>query len=568
MDRGKMTQRIVQTMMVFGIIIALNVIAQYVYTYFDLTEEKRFTLTSSTSELIESIEDNIYIEIMLDGEFPAGFKRLQSSTIELLDQFRSINPLIDYELYDPSEGTVKEINGIREQLRIKGVTPTNLMVRDGDKMTERLIYPWAIVKLGSKDIAVNLLEAEIPGDSKEVTLNNSVSLLEYKLTNAIHKLIAPEKKNIVFTQGQGELEDIQIAKLMEELRPSYDVGRLNLDSIFQIESSAHLLIIPKPRFAFSERDQFIIDQYIMNGGKVIWLIDQFEVNLDSINIHKMYVPNPIEHKLDNLLFNYGVRINQDLALDIENTRIPQVIGMEGGKAQTSLFPWYYHVFSAPKDDHPIVKNLDRVNLLFPSTIDTIETKTPIKKSIVLSTSDYSRKQIYPMRINFEILRVEPDMNAFSKRQMPLGVLLEGEFQSFYKNRVTKEMEEGLNKIEASFKDKSSPTKQLVVSDGDFIKNMYNPQNSTISPIGYNPWEQKVYNGNKDFIFNAIEYLLDDYGLIQARAKDVRLRLLNKVKTQKEKLKWQLINILLPLLFILIFGLFYNYRRRIKFGKRS
>ena len=553
---------LVRTILILAIIIAVNIAAGLFNFFIDLTEDKRFTLSDSTINFIEEVDDIIYVRVLLDGDFPAGFKRLRAATLDRLEQFAAVNPLLEYNFEDPMEGTLDEKKQRQEQFKAMGMGPTNLRIADGDQVTEKFIYPFAIINYGSRQTVVNLLEPQGNLD-QETALNNSINLLEFKIANAIQKLTRKELPNVVFSTGHGEVPDYQTARLETDLKAFFDTGRLNLDSLVQLRpEDVQLLVVPAPQTAIPEKTQFVIDQYIMNGGKVLWLIENFKVNLDSININKLYVPEPVEHGLDDMLFKYGVRVSKNLILDMKCSTIPQVIGQSGGKAQTQDFPWFYHVVAGSSSNHPIVKNINPVNFKFPSTIEVLEREDGIRKEVLMASSENSRFQIYPMRLTFEILRVAPDEAAFDKGPQPIAVLLEGEFESHFKNRVTAESEAVLKQIGASFREKSVSTKQVVISDVDFMKNKYDPNSGQISAIGLNQLQRKVYEGNKSLIVNTIEYMVDDFGLLEARSKDFKLRLLDKVRTKTERTKWQLINLLMPLVLLWIFAfLFYFWRKR-------
>lgn len=562
--RNNKTQSIIQLLLFIGVMIFLNILGNALFTKIDLTEDKRFTLTQPTTSLLEEVDDVVYVNLLLDGEFPAGFKRLQKASLEMLDDFRSISGYVEYEVENPSEGTVDDINGRREQLAKDGVSPTRLRTKDGDETSEQYIYPWAIFNYKGRSVPVNLLENQIPGMPPEEALNNSVSLLEYKFANAIQKLRNKDQPVILFTKGHLELEERQTAFIQKELSPFYDLGRVNLDSIVQIPKAVDLLIVARPRGPFSEKHKFKIDQYVMNGGKVMWLIDRLDAKLDSMRTQGSYLPKDYPLNLEDLLFRYGVKIEPNLVLDLECSRIPQVVGMTGNAPQVDFFPWYYHPIVTPKSDHPIVKSLDRVNLIFPSSIDiNVRTKTEVKKTVLLESSQYTRLQYTPVRLNFEILRYDPDPSKFNKPAQPMAVLLEGIFPSLYDNRVTPEMLDGLERLGQPFKKTSEPTRMIVVADGDITKNLILPNNE-LRPPGYNEYERYVF-ANKDFMINAIEYLIDDKGVIEARGKEVKLRLLDTVKAKSEKTKWRLINILVPLLLLILFGLGFNYLRRRKYA---
>ena len=558
---NKRNQSLIQTGLVIGIALLLNILGNYFFSSFDLTEEKRFTLTKPTLNLLDSLNDVVYVEILLEGDFPAGFKRLQRSVREMLDDFRSRSGYMEYEFANPNEGSVKAINKRREELAKDGIMPTNLRLKDVEGTSEILIYPWAKVYYKGRMVAVDLLDEQGAGGQEE-KLNTSISLLEFKFANAIQKLKQGAKEILAFTEGHGELNELERKDLVRSLRSYYEVGTFNLDSATYIPKEVKILIIAKPRAPFSERDKFLIDQYAMNGGKILWLIDRLNVSLDSMRRTGSYVPFDYPLNIEDLLFKYGIRINADMVLDLQCSPIPQVVDPTG---KIELFKWYYHPIILPDSKHPIVRNLDGINLFFPSTIDTVRTKTPVKKTILLRSSLHSRLQFNTTRLNFEILRYKPDPSKFKKSHLPVAVLLEGEFPSLYENRVTESMKEGLHQLGQEFKTRSLPTKMLVVADGDVAKNtVLDAKNGKILPLGYNRFSRYQF-ANKDFLLNAVEYLRDENGIIEARNREVKLRLLDTVRAQGEKGKWQLINILLPLLFLLLFGIVFNWLRKKKYA---
>jgi len=318
----KSTSQIIQVVVVLSILLILNLIAQKFYTYIDLTEDKRFTLEESTEKLLEDIDEHILIEILLDGDLDANFIQLQSRVLELMKEFKSINSNIDYRLSNPSEGTIEEINQTRENLRKDNILPTTVFLAEKDQRVEKLIYPYAIVNLGERRIAIDLLEPMKRGGSEAQAINTSMILLEYKFASTFQKLFSKSAPNIVFTKGNGELIEEQTAMLETILGQTMVTSRINLDSTYQISQNVDVLIVARPTQELSLRNKFIIDQYIMHGGKVIWFIEQFHINLDSINTNKVYLPRPIEHGLDDMFFKYGVRLNNDVILDLENSKIP------------------------------------------------------------------------------------------------------------------------------------------------------------------------------------------------------------------------------------------------------
>ncbi|MFK7978883.1 MAG: gliding motility-associated ABC transporter substrate-binding protein GldG [Saprospiraceae bacterium] len=562
-----MKQSILNLLLVIGIAIGLNVIGNHFYGYLDLTEEKRYTLTQPTQDLLENLDDVVYVNVLLEGEFPAGFKRLQKATREILDDFRSISGYVDYEFEDPIPNSlpVEEKNNRIKQLQNDGLRAKNLRIRDGKEQKTVRFYPYAVLTYKGRSIPVDLVGEDIPGMSSHEALNNSIGLLEYKLSNAIQKLQTSRKPVIAFTSSHGELPVANTQDIRNELRAFYEVGDVILDSLVQINAGISVLIVAKPTTAFSEKDKFKIDQYVMNGGKVIWLIDAMNVNLDSLGRSGAYAPYPYTSdlfNLDNLLFNYGVKINNSLAMDLQSTQIPQIIDERG---TPQLFPWPYHLMSIPNQEHPITKSLGPVNLLFANTIDSFRTKTPIDKTFLLTTSERSKAQLFPMRLSFEILKSKPDLATYNKSFQPLGILLEGEFPSLYENRPKGDFLKVYNQLGFEYKTRSTPTKMLVVADGDIISNYADPAQNRYAPLGFNRYVKHTF-ANKDFLINAIEYMVDDNGVIAARSKEVKLRLLNETKAEEEETKWQIINIVVPLLLLLLFGFGYNYWRRWKYAR--
>jgi len=557
----KSLQNISQFLLAIAIIIVINVIGSYFHGYLDLTEEKRFTLSESTERVVAELDDAVYITVLLDGKFPAGFKRLQQSTKDLLQDLKDVNPNIEFTFEDPAEGSVEDVKTRRDQLAKDGINPTSLRFLDGDEYVQKAIYPYALINYKGKFSAVNLLQEQAPGMSDEQTLNKSIELLEYKFVNIFQKLRDDKRKNIVFLSGQGELPIQNTIRLERHLRQYYNTGRINIDSVTILDKAIDLLIIAAPKQSYSEPDKFKIDQYLMNGGKIIWLLDVTDASLDSISKHKFYVPQPLDLNLDDMLFKYGIRLKPDFVLDLESTRIPQVTGEQGGAAQQSMLKWYYHVLAQSANNHPVVKNLDRVLTKFPSTIDTLRTKTDITFTPLLTSSPNSRYQMSPVRLNFEILKSSPDVTKFNKGKQLIGVLMEGTFPSLFENRVTAAFSATLEQLDQEYQSQSVPTKQIVITDSDFMKNEVNYRDNSAEPIGFDIWERQLFPGNKDFILNSIEYMLDENGVLDSRAKEVKLRMLDVAKTKTEKRYWQFFNILLPLLLLLLFGIVYNLIRR-------
>lgn len=562
----KNAQHFIQLGILLAILIVVNIIAQRVYTYIDLTEDKRYTLTEPTQNLLENLDDNYFVSVYLDGTFPASIKRFKDRVEQVLKEFQGESKYISYEFTDPISGTAEENKLMEKNLVDKRLYPTTINYFDGEENIMKPMFPYAVFKYFNKEVIVNLLEIEGVANYDDETLHIAEGVLEYKFANAIQKLQLQERPIIAFTEGNGESSSVQLGALQKELKKYYNPIRINLDSVYSMTDVLDLLIVPGPKEQISNRNLFMLDQYIMNGGKVIWLVESMDVRLDSIAFGRDYVPPINDTGLNDLFFKYGFKVLNNTILDLESTSIPQVVGSAGGKPQMNMFKYYYHPLIQSTSANPIVKNIDRINMFFPSTIDTVITKPGIKKEFLLSSSPYSRYQLAPLELNFRMLGEKPKVNKFNKGNQPVALLLEGEFESAFKNRLTAEQEEALRRVGSKFLDVSPETKMLVISDAEFIKNQYNVSNGNITPIGFNKWERKIYKGNKELILNAIEYMLDENGVLASRAKEYKLRLLDEVKTSENKFYWQSLNIAFPLAALAVFGVVFYFLRRRRYAK--
>lgn len=566
--RSPRSQALLQFGLLCGILLFVNILANSFYGHLDLTEERRYTLTRPTRALLGDLKEPILVQVLLEGEFPAGFKRLQTATREMLDDFRSESGYVEYSFEDPLAGSREEAKARQEALKEDGILPTSLRVNEQGQASQKLVYPVAVVRYGTRKVVVPLLENNSPTLSPDEVINNSVSLLEYKFANAIKKIQAPQRPNIFFTDGHGELSELQTLDLERGLRQFYNTGHVTLDSFVQLKpEQCALLVVAKPRRAFSEKDKFKIDQYIMQGGPVLWLVDRLGADLDSLrNPTARFVPNDYPLNLEDMLFKYGARIQPDLVLDVQCTKIPIQVGMSGNGPQFELFPWLYHPAVLPTGLHPVVKNLDRVELRFCSSIDTIRTKTAVRKTPLLKSSRYSRLQFSPIDLNFSTISQEPDPSKFDKGMQTVGLLLEGQFASVFENRLSQEMLTGLQQLGTEFRPVSEPTRMLVISDGDVAANFVrDPATKEYLPLGFNRFEKATY-ANRDLMLNAVEYLIDPTGVIEARSKEVKLRLLDGVRVREEKTLWRSINLGLPLVFVAAFGWMFLWRRKRKYAR--
>jgi ABC-2 type transport system permease protein len=545
------------------ILILANVVSYHFYRRFDLTKEKRHTLSNATRDLLRNLDDEVFIKVFLEGAFPAGFKRLRNATFDMLTEFRIASKnKIHFTFEDPFEGkNERDKKEIYDQLISKGLYPTNLRVSSDNQYYSKIIFPGALVRYRNREMPLQLLENQIGLGPQEV-LNNSIELLEYKIANKIKKITQHTKPIIAFSEGQGELRDEEMADIkrtLEELQ--YQVLRLNLKNVLTIPPRYSLLVIAKPTEPFREQEKFKIDQFVMNGGSVLWLLDAVNIEMDSLRSKEFYLAMKRELNLDDQLFRYGARVNPFLVQDLQCNKIPLVVGMLGNQPQTELFPWYYFPILMGNNNHAIVRNLDAIQSQYIGTVDTIRA-SGISKTFLLTTSQYSKALMAPVRVHFSMLKEPPNPATFNKKHLPVSVLLEGTFPSVFKNRLAPETKHILDSLNIPFLEKSSYAKMIIVADGDIIRNEISSRGA-IMPLGFYGITEQTF-ANKDFILNCIEYLSDDTQLIETRNKEIRLRLLDRQKIQKEKLFWQTLNLGLPLLLIIIAGLIYNFIRKKKY----
>ena len=561
------------------IVVFVNLIGRYVYTRFDLTSEKRYTLSDSTKKLLRGIDETILFRVYLEGDFPGDFKRLQNETKDMLNQFRSYNDYVEYEFFDPNGFDDKEKQQMfYQQLAQKGIQPTVIEDKGEGSVKRQIIIPAVEVTYKGRTTIVNLLPGQkwVPQAEE---LNNAVQALEYNLTDAIRKLSKIERTRIGFLQGHGELErenifDIQMALVdyytLENVTIDGNVNSLTERSINPKDSSQYifknrfdLLIIPKPTQPFSDQDLYIIDQFVMYGGRILWLYDPVAMDIDSLQNKDVAigVRFPLEN-LDEMLFCYGVRVNPNLLLDIRCMPIPMQDGTMGGKPTINFHPWYYFPEFVPTSDHPIVKNLDLIKGEFVSSIDLID--NDIQKTVLLTTSEYVHVSNVPVRVDLNVARVEPDQRLFNHQNLPVAVLLEGQFRSAWRNRLSPYFTEI---PEMGYRDVSDTTKMIVISDGDMIRNRFNYQYNQPYPLGYDNYTRTMY-ANKNFILNAVNYLCGDEDILTLRSREIKLRKLDPMSVKEHRLRYQLINIIVPVVVLIVAGLVILLIRRGRNVKKS
>lgn len=541
-------------------IIVINIASSYFFARIDFTTEKRFTLTPVTRNLLKNLQGDIQITVYLEGEFPSGFKRLRNATRDLLVDFRAYSDgNLAYDFINPTEGNEEDQERVYQELAEKGIKPTNLSVKTDEGLSQKMIFPAALVTYHGQQIAVELLQNRM-GATPEEILNNSIQNLEYAFSAAIKKASTGGKPRVGFTEGHDELSDLQLNDAMNSLQNGFEVGRIDLNKI-QLAGlqKLKLLIVSKPDKAFSEVEKFKIDYFLMQGGRIFWAIDNVNADLDSLRGAGSQLTFPKKLNLDDMLFKYGVRVNYTLIADMNCAQIPLNVGNVAGQGQIQMVPWLFYPIFMPTSIHPLVKNLDGIRSEFANTVDTIAV-SGIQKEVILASSPFSRVLSSPTMISLEMAAKEPDPKAFQSEPKAVGVLLEGVFPSNYSNRpVPTAIKETV-----SLPEKSVPTKMIVVGDGDILKNQVSSTDGSVFPLGFDRYSQIQY-GNKNFFLNVVDFLTDDSGLIALRNKEVKIRLLDKVRIREEKLKWQIVNIALPLMLLIVFGIFQHYYRRQKYA---
>ena len=568
-SRSNRSQSLVRITLLLAILIVINVLASFVYTRFDLTRERRYSLAPGTKELLTGLKDVVYIKVYLEGDFPPGFQKLQGSVKDMLAEMRRLaGGNLEFEFVNPADQpTELATNQLYEQLYKLGLQPTDLQNRTADGMARKVIWPGAVVYYRTKEVASNFLLGAGAGGSQMEIINASEEALEYTLATAIKKATSLYKPRIAFTDGHGELDGVATSDIARALSEFYTLQRYDVKSIEAVPQDINLLVIAKPTQKLTDWSKYKIDNFIMRGGKVLWLLDGVGAAMDSMKTDNFFMAMPNQLGLDDMLFKYGVRINSDLIQDVKASRIPIVYGTLGGQPQQKLFPWFYFPLISGETQHPIVRNLDPSAFQFVSSSDVVDAPG-VDKSILLRSSNLSRKLMAPVRVNLQLATEQSKEEQFNKPNQNVAVLLEGQFPSFFKNRYLNEFaQKAIDSLGMSQKEVSVKTKMIVISDGDVIRNHVRKNSQEIYPLGFDRYTNQMY-GNKVFLMNAIDYLLDDAGLINVRSKQITLRMLDGKKVSEQRSRWQALNLGLPVVLLLIFGFGRNQWRKRKYARKQ
>jgi gliding-associated putative ABC transporter substrate-binding component GldG len=545
-----------------AVLLFLNIIGNSFFHRFDLTKDKRYTLSETSLGIIKQVQNPLSVKIYLQGDLPAEFKRLQQETQQLLEEFQARNSNIVFEFVDPLENEDESMDHIKE-LYQKGLTPINITVDDKGKQSQAMVFPWAIAVYNNKEVNIPLLKNRMGASTTDKVIG-SVQHLEYSIADALNKITKAKQKKIAVIKGNGELQDIAMAKFLLQIRESYFIGPFTLDSVaknpvgsLEALEKYDLAVIAKPTETFTDTEKQVLDQFIINGGKTLWLIDQVSAEMDSLyNPSGATLAFPRDLNLNDMFFKYGVRINPDIIKDEQGSPIKLASGEQGSATQYQEFNWKFAPLARPISSHPIVKNLGGIKFDFANAIDTL--KNGIKKTILLQSSQYSKKIGTPTEVNLNSVTEETSpADYLNKGSIPLSVLLEGSFQSMFENRV-------LPFDQKSFETKGKENKMIVISDGDLVRNQLDKNFQPVE-LGYDQRSGNLYD-NKDFLINCVNYLLDDNGLINIRSKDLDLPLLDKEKVYQNYSRTQILTIGLPILILLLFGVLFTFLRKRKYSK--
>ena len=555
-------KNIKSVLFVIAILLIVNGIGNTFFYRFDLTQDHRYTLSKTSLNILKDVKEPLIVDVFLKGQFPGEFKKLQTETQQILEEFKAYNKNITFQFVNPIENE-EERDTIMQSFLERGLTPVNVTVDDKGKQTQEVVFPWAIATYQGKSTKVPLLK-NVMGASTAEKVVSSVQHLEYAFANAFNTVAKAKEKKIAVIKGNGEMHDLLMADFIKQVRENYFIGTFTLDSVAKKPNESlkylkkyDLAIIAKPTEKFTDEEKLVLDQFIINGGKTLWLVDQVNIEMDSLyNDSGATLAFPFDLNLNDMFFKYGFRINPTLVKDVMATPIALATGEQGSATQYTQYPWFYSPLIYPASKNPIVTNVDALKFEFANGIEVL--KNDIKKTVLLQSSPYSKLIGTPVEVNLNMVSERPEQGEFKNTgNIPMAVLLEGKFHSVYQNRV-------MPFPEQSFQAVGKDNKMIVVSDGDLIRNQLD-KNFQPLELGYDKWTNKLY-GNKEFLMNCVNYLLDDSGLINIRSKEVNLPLLDKEKVYDSYTQTQWITVGLPIVVLAIFGFVFTFLRKRKYSR--
>ncbi len=545
-------------------LIGLNIVSHFVFKRFDLTADKRYTLSQTSLQIVSDVKEPLYVDVFLEGDFPGEFKKLQTETQQLLEEFKSENQNIIFQFVNPLADEEADKEKTFNSFVERGLTPVNVTVNDKGQQTQEVVFPWAVATCGNRSVKVPLLK-NMMGASTAEKVVSSVQHLEYAFANAFNTVSNAKQKKVAILKGNGELHDIFIADFVKSVRDNYYIGTFTLDSVAKNPTESlkylkkyDLVVVAKPTEVFTDAEKQVVDQYVVNGGKTMWLIDQVNMEMDSLMQTGENLAFPRDLNLNDMFFKYGIRIKPDLIKDVMATPIALATGEQGSATQYTQYPWMFSPMIYPDENtkNPIVSNLDGMKFEFASPIELLNNS--IKKTVLLQSSPYSKLIGTPSEIKLSMVEERPEQKEFtSGGKYPVAVLLEGQFHSVFENRV-------LAFKDNTFKNSGKENKMIVISDGNVIKNQLDKNYQPLE-LGYDKWTNNLY-GNKEFLLNCVNYLLDENGLINIRSKEVSLPILDKEKVYADYTLSQIITVGLPLAILLVFGILFTYLRKRKYAR--
>jgi ABC-2 type transport system permease protein len=562
----KQYKKLFTTVLISAVLpVMVNIAAQYAYTRFDLTLDKRFTLNPKTTAVLGNVNQPINITVFLNGNLPSAFKRLQKATSDLLNDYKAnASVKIKIVFTDPVDGlSPQEQDTVLNHLYQIGIEPTSLNLKNDAGFTQKNIFPMAIVQCGDRQVPVKLLQTLNAAGGYEENINNSIQNLEYVFSSAIKKVTTGENPRIGFTEGNGEPADAFLSDAMKSLSDSYEVGRVDLNMISKEGlDKLKLLFIIKPQKEFSEALKYKINYFVMHGGRVIWSLDQVSADLDSLQGAGEQLAFNNKLNLDDMLFMYGARVNYNLVTDLSCAEIPVAMGGTGAQKDIQMAPWVYYPVLIPDNAISLVKNIDGIRTAFLSTVDTVG-RQGIKKTVILHTSAYNKLYNTPKVLSLQTIAEAPDQRAYTHPPQIAAVLLEGVFPSVFLNRA---IPSGITENYATTTATAGKsTKMIVIGDGDVFVNQVSARDGSVFPLGFDRYTQRTF-GNKALLLNIADYLASDDNLIELRNKEVKIRLLDKQLVRQGKSKWQIINLAVPLLLLMVFAIFQHYYRKYKYAR--
>jgi ABC-2 type transport system permease protein len=539
----------------------MGIVADIISVRIDLTEDKRYTVSEPSKRILENLDDVIFIRICLDGEMPVYLKKFRASVREKLDELKRYSRKnIQYEFRNPSEGSAEKRHAVFNELMSKGLIPLTIRENDAEGgATQRMIFPGALVNYKGRELSVNFVKTNQKLGVEE-NLNLAMQNLEYELINAIQKISRMNKDKIAFVEGHGELDDNSLWGISESLSEYYDIDAVTIEGVTGILDEYKAVIVAKPVERWTEADKFVIDQYIMHGGRTAWFVDAVYIHEDSLSKGEATMGLVCDHNLNDQLFNYGVRINANVLQDMQCAKIRIDMALSGMASNFGLAPWTYFPLLWPPMDNPITRGIDLVKAQYPGVIDTVGSNPAVKKTYLLYSSENAKVTNAPLTVNLSQVDEKITQQVFNSSYLPVAVLLEGEFNSPFRNRIVSQY---ITIPGYTFVSKSRKTKMVVVSDGDIIRNDVNRAGIEPAPyrLGYDRHTKYTY-GNNDFAMSVINYLTDENELMEIKNRTLKMRLLDNSKTAYSHTKIILINTLVPPAIIILCGIaFVIYRRR-------